>query len=217
VQEESSNSQNVNQRIISCRRGSSEGSYRISLVDGSSFFISADFFIEHKLKKDIHIDSELLSKIVAESNYVVAYLKAISLLSKQSYTEFNLERKLLSNGFNIEDIKKALVTLRDKNLINDTIFAKKWVESRLRTKLDSPLTLISGLVNKGISNSIARNVVEELYSDTTENCLLEKIIEKSCRQGKTADKITSALLRKGFNRKKIVYYINKLGSSNESN
>ncbi|QEN05386.1 hypothetical protein EW093_11910 [Thiospirochaeta perfilievii] len=89
--EENSNSQNVNYTITSCQRGTSQGSYRIFLEDGSSFFLSVDFFLENKIRKGRVVDETLLLKIKDESLFVQAYSKAISLLSRQLYSKFNLK------------------------------------------------------------------------------------------------------------------------------
>jgi len=208
VPEENSNSQNVNYTITSCQRGTSQGSYRIFLEDGSSFFLSVDFFLENKIRKGRVVDETLLLKIKDESLFVQAYTKAISLLSRQLYSKFNLKRKLLSKDLDSSSIDRAIDYLEKQGYINDTNFAVKWVESRLRSKLDSYNSLLSGLIKKGISSSISKEVLDELYTQEVNDEIIKKSVNKYLNQNKEPKAIISKLVRKGFDIRRIRRYLN---------
>jgi len=210
VLEENSNSQNVNLKIISCRRGASHGSYRITLGDGSSFFLSADFVLKHRIKAELVIDSLLYNEIVNESEYVETYLKSLSLLSRQSYTRLNLIRKLNEKGYTQTSVDRTVHELESRGFIDDRDYAHKWVESRIRKKLDSAPLLVSNLVKKGISQTIAKSVVNSLYSMEVENRIIQKNIERLLNRGKEKDYIATSLSRKGFNLKKVLEIYNNL-------
>lgn len=174
---------------------------------GSSFFLSADFLLEHKLKKGMVVDSTLYEQIKEESQFVEVYTKSLSLLSKQMYTEYNLKMKLLSLEYSIGSVNKALDLLKEKSYIDDYTFAYKWVESRIRNKLDSSLELIAGLIKKGISNNIANSVVSELYTQKVKEKIIKGKIEKYYKQNKSAEYIKKSLSRKGFDLASIIHYI----------
>lgn len=206
---ENSNSQNVNLSITSCQRGTSQGSYRICLEDGSSFFISIDFFLEHRLCKGFEVDSHLLSLLKTESNFVEAYSKGISLLTRQLYTKFNLKRKLLTKELNSDGIESALNFLEEQGYLNDQKYATNWVLSRLTNKLDSFNGLFSSLMKKGVCSRISKEVLDKLYTEEIEEGIIIKSINKLKRQGKTKDSIIDTLYQKGFNRNKTIYYISE--------
>lgn len=207
VHVENSNSQNVNFTISSCQRGTSQGSYRIYLEDGSSFFLSIDFFLDKKLAKGVTVDANLLIQIKEESLFVEAYTKAISLVSRQLYTRFNLKRKLLSKDFDNYGIERALDYLEDQGYINDKTFAEKWVQSRIRTKLDSYTTLLSGLTKKGINSSISKEVLCEFYTQEVNDLIIEKSVKKFIKLNKKPENIIKTLVRKGFNIRKVQFYL----------
>ena len=205
--EENSNFQNVNYTIASCQRGTSQGSYKIFLEDGSSFFISIDFFIANKLCKGLEVDSHLLTQLQEESLFVEAYSKAITLLARQLYSRFNLKRKLLSKGFSPEGIEKALDFLGEQGYIDDHKYATNWVLNRINNKLDSYSGLFAGLQRKGINTNIAIAVLNEFYTPEVRDKILHKAINKQLNQGKTEDKIIASLSRKGFNHSKIIFFL----------
>lgn len=215
MREENSNSQNVNYTITSCQRGTARGTYRIFLEDGSSFFISSDFFIKYKLKKGLTITEELFLRLEEESCFVQAYIKSLSLLNKQSYTVYKLKMKLITKDYDSSGIERAIDTLLDRGLLDDEKFAESWVTQRLRTKLDSYNTLLAGLIKKGVKTAIAKKVINKHYDADVEDNIIKKNVDKCCRAGKSSDKIIKALLRKGFNRNKVFYFVNNMGSFNE--
>ncbi len=204
---ENSNSQNVNFTIASCQRGTSLGSYRICMGDGSSFFLSIDFFLEHKLSKGLIVSQELLTKFKSESLFVEAYMKANSLLSRQLYSKFNLKTKLLTKDYDKQAVERAIEYLQDQGRVNDEYFAKSWVNNRIKNKLDSYNGLLAGLMKKGVSVSISKDVLEELYTEEIEYNIIKKSINKLMNQGKTTDKTVEALTRKGFKYSRIVQFI----------
>jgi regulatory protein len=154
------------------------------LEDGSSFFLSIDFFISKKLAKGVTVNQELLSEIKEESLFVEAYIKAISLLSRQLYTRFKLKTKLISKGFDICGVEKSLEFLEEQGYINDKVYAEKWVSSRIRNKLDSYNILLAGLMNKGINASICKDVLNELYTEEVNELIIEKSIIKQLKLNK---------------------------------
>lgn len=206
---ENSNSQNDNYTITSCQRGTSQGSYRIFMGSGSSFFLSVDFFIQKKIMKGLVVDPTLLEEIKEESLFVEAYVKAISLLSRQGYSRHNLKRKLLSKDFDLIGIERALDYLENQGYLNDKNYAVKWVESRLRNKLDSYNILLSGLIKKGIEQNIAKDVLQLLYTDDVNASIIRRSVEKFIKQNKSPDAIIKTMVRKGFNRCKIMMTIDE--------
>lgn len=178
-------------------------------------FLSSDFFLLNKLKKGLTLSGDLLFRIEEESLFVEAYVKSLSLLNGQAYTAFNLKMKLLSKDLDKNGIERALELLKKKGYVDDERFARTWVSQRLNTRLDSYNSLLSGLLKKGINSGIAKCVINEFYDDETENNIIKKNVDKCCRAGKSSDKIIKALIRKGFNRNKVFYFVNNMESFNE--
>ncbi|QEN06386.1 hypothetical protein EW093_11915 [Thiospirochaeta perfilievii] len=103
---------------------------------------------------------------------------------------------------------RAIEYLEKQGYINDTNFAVKWVESRLRSKLDSYNSLLAGLIKKGISSSISKEVLDELYTQEVNDEIIRKSVNKYLNQNKEPKAIISKLVRKGFDIRRIRRYLN---------
>ncbi len=121
----------------------------------------------------------------------------------------------MSKDFDRDAIDKAIEALKCKGYLDDYKFAFNWVQSRLRNKLDSYNGLLSSLIKKGVAVPIIKDVLQECYNDEIESDILKKSVDKCCRMGKSSDKIINTLLRKGFNRNKVLYFVNHMENFNE--
>lgn len=213
--EESSSSQNDNFLILSCKGGTASGWYNVSLGDGSSFFVSADYFIEHRFKKGRELTPQERDALREHSEYVEAYIKALRLLSRQKYTVKKMELKLYEKGFSETAVSKCLQGLIDKKLLNDYDYACSWLEGRIRKQSDSYNELLSKLFNKGIDSFNAKKALSVYYTERDEEASLNNLINKYLKQNKPVDKIRHSLLRKGYRMNNINHALRKNGECDE--
>ena len=208
--EESSSSQNVNffiQKIS--ERGSA---VEIKLSDSSPFFILADDYKEAGFSEGEEISPEKYNQLKKLDEKRSAVKKSVDLLSISSQTEYLLKTKLLKRGFSREASEDAVSYLKNKNLINDTDYAKQWVISRLRKNPSGPYILKGMLSARGVDRETADSVVNSLFTDETAEKAISVQAEKLRRNKKNTDeKIIRKLLSKGFAMKDIrKYFSNNL-------
>lgn len=100
-----------------------------------------------------------------------------------------------------EDIEAVIAKLIDLDIINDENFARFFVANRNQIKGTSEKKLKMELKNKGVSDSIIKEVLsvdefgEKIRDDEVE---IMKIIEKKRRRGYDDTKLTQYLARQGF-------------------
>ena len=100
-------------------------------------------------------------------------------------------------------IKDALGFLKEKNFINDTLFAKTWIESRLK-KPFGLRRLKEELKVKGINKETIDSQISEIKKNYSESEIVEKITKERLNKLKNIDpqkakmRVYGYLLRRGF-------------------
>lgn len=210
--EQGRSSSSPNVKITELKREGTDGSVlRVRLEDGSLFLLDA----AHPLALDLSIETDLndsdLADLEVASSRFRCRRKALDLLSRSEQCRRGLTLKLLKKGFSGEVVSSALDRIESTGLLDDRRFAETWVRSRLRSHPEGPSRLRSALMAKGISASTAHaaviTVLEEL-GDEESDAALERAWEKASRRsGITEEKLTSALVRKGFPFSKVQSFI----------
>lgn len=128
---------------------------------------------------------------------------AFLLLKFRLRSEKELYQRLKKKKFEEETIKETVSFLKDRGFISDSLFAKSWVESRLRKPLGLR-RIRQELRLKGISAEIIDgqlNAVKDGYSEKEiiAGIVREKLLKlKDIPSEKAKRRIYQNLLQKGF-------------------
>jgi SOS response regulatory protein OraA/RecX len=163
--------------------------------------------------------------------------KALSLISRRRYTVLKIKKKLVlyydkkladeqrSKASNEEEaesqkgkyIKQVLTRLKELKYLDDTQFAKDFIESRNEFRPKGKFMLKRELKNKGLHPDLAERVVENTEIDEEANAI--KALKKKIRQlekespRKQKEKAMRFLASRGFNiqaiYKAIAFWYNK--------
>ena len=108
--------------------------------------------------------------------------KALTYLAKREYSKKELETKL-SSFFTKEEIQETLIYLEEKNFLSDSRYCKAYISSRLRKTPEGKELIILRLKSKGIESSMARNEVNEYFSENASeiNDIYSRYTEKILR------------------------------------
>ena len=148
--------------------------------------------------------------------------RALTLISKRRYTVLKLKEKLVSFSDSVakaeasgelqsneakketeKNIKKVLDRLKELKYLDDTQFAKDFIESRNEFKPKGRFMLKRELRKKGLHPDLADRVVEETDIDEEANAI--KALKKRMRQlekeppHKQKEKAMRFLASRGFN------------------
>jgi len=112
--------------------------------------------------------------------------------------------RLQSQGFSDEAIAQTLQRAESADLLNDSLFARLWVEDRLLNHPLSRQAIKRELLDKGIAKCTVTQIVEQLYSPEKERLLAVNLAQERFKRYHGLDekrrirRMMSYLTRRGF-------------------
>lgn len=133
-----------------------------------------------------------------------ARLRAMNLLTKRTYTTYQLADKLRIGGYSEDIIADAIAYVASFGYINDEQYARDFIEYNMEQK--SKIRIFNDLQKKSISKDIIQEAWELTVGDSSKKLEIEQIIkllQKKKFSAETVDyaekqKIMAFLYRKGF-------------------
>jgi len=127
-------------------------------VDGKfQVGLSEKDFLELGIKKDQELNEKDLKIIKDRSNESKVREKAVRLLSIRPQSEDEIRKKLEAKKYDFRLIKKTISWLKKEALLNDTKFAKIWINNRKNFHPLGKRRLFLELNKK----SVNRNIIEK--------------------------------------------------------
>ena len=153
-----------------------------------AFGLDLDNFVKFHLKVDQELDEKQINKIIKEAEFkkILDKLLNFATLRPRSEKEIKdyLKRKKSPESITEELFKR----LNNLELIDDTEFARWWVEQRQSFSPKTKRVLSNELRIKGIDREIIKEILEETEIDE-EKIAKELIIKKMYKWEKLDDKI----------------------------
>jgi regulatory protein len=124
-------------------------------------------------------------------------------LTGRARTRHELAAKLAAKGVPDEIAGRLLDRFTEVGLIDDTAFARLWVESRQSGKGLARRALAAELRRKGVADDVARGVLDELEPGAEEEAA-RVLVRKKLRSLQAVDRVTATrrlagmLARKGY-------------------
>jgi regulatory protein len=168
-------------------------------------FLSVDIFYKSGLKKNDEISDDRFSSLIKENRLFHIKQRAFRYLGRRQHSTSELQIKLKQKGYETELIKEVLGDLKQKNYLDDTEFAKMFVEEKIKLKLWSEQKLRSELIKRGIKSEIISDVLLNIISDE----------DKLNNAMTVAEKKYNALMNRGLNnetiKSKLITFLNSRG------
>lgn len=183
-------------------------------IDGDFFSgISSLTLAKENLYTGLDINEERLQRILKIDLESRVFDRVAENISNSPKTEFQVKRYIkdlffkkqgdwFSKGLEVSEteiLENVIKKLKEYKLLDDEIYARMFVESRIKNKPRGKIVLINELRIKGISKDTAQKVCDELIED--ELSILKKIYLKKYGEEKLTIKDTKKiqyLQRKGF-------------------
>jgi len=173
---------------------------------------------KNRLYNNCEISESVFDKIKYESEYFEAKNYAMRLLTKRSYFENELRRKLLLKKKTEQIIKALISEIIDLGFINDEKFAEEFVEYKIHIRKFGLNRISNELKRKGVDRSIITKILSS-YSDEeilNENIHLiaqkkfESLAKKEDDKRKIFQKIFNHLTLKGYSTESIMEELKQL-------
>jgi len=153
------------------------------------------------LKVGQTISQEMIDSLKKDDQIEEGYQRALKYISYKPRTKFEVVKKLKENEFDEDIISIVLEMLVEKGYVNDSQYAKNWVENRSVYKPRSKKLITWELKNKQLSEDIISEVTGEMMPEEE---LAMLAAEKYARRLSGNEKevffrrLSGYLIRRGF-------------------
>lgn len=174
---------------------------RVSVYLDGEFAFGLEAVEAARLAKGQYLSDADIAHLQAQNEVSEAMDRALRFLGHRPRSSAEVRRRLAEYGIRAEVIAQTLTRLQDLNYVNDTEFARYWVQNRTEFSPRGARALRQELREKGIESAIIETVLAELDSDA----LAYEAAQKKVRSLRGQDARTlqttlgNFLLRRGFN------------------
>lgn len=174
------------------------GRYSI-YVDGKfSFGLGESALMTSGLRVGKELSTAELDDLKDTARTDKAYNRALGIIARRPRSEWEVRDYLKRKEYEPELIDSLIQRLYEAKWLDDTDFAKRWVENRRLLKATSKRRLSQELKAKRVSDDIIQGVL--LDDETDELELLKELVARKRRQSRYQDtqKLMAYLLRQGY-------------------
>lgn len=176
--------------------GKSEN-YKIYLDESYALTLNMLTIYKNSLRVGDEIEKEGLEKMQFESEKIIAFDRAINLLSRASKTAKDMKTYLKGKGYSQSICDYVVEKLEGYKYIDDKRYAEDYVESVRKRK--GPRVIKQQLLLKGISSNIIDSALEGLNQKKEVLVLAEKYMKNKEKTPQVKQKLYRHLMTKGFN------------------
>lgn len=186
-------------KITEVRQGIKNPNRVNVFIDGKySFSLDVSQVIDFGVKVGRELTTEELSELKKASEFGKLYQRTLEwvLARPRSIKETKdyLRRKIYEKKIDKIYIDDIIEKLKNKNYVNDLMFAEWYTENRFIKKGVSQRRLAQELMKKGIS----RDIIEKALSSRNDEVDLKKMISKKRAKYQDDEKLMAYLVRQGF-------------------
>ncbi|MGH7196801.1 MAG: regulatory protein RecX [Candidatus Saccharimonadales bacterium] len=164
--------------------------------DKYAFSLNQQQLLEQKIRLGLEVDEAQLAVFKKASDFGKMYERVLNFITIRPRSRKEVEDYCWRKKFDKDDCQVILNKFIERGYVNDRTFAKAWVESRRLTKAVSERRLRLELRQKGVSDDIVNEVLDE--SEYNELTALKEIIAKKRRRYPDEQKFMQYLARQGF-------------------
>ena len=185
------------------RRGRPER-FIITIDDEQELIFTPETVLKYVLAPEKEFSESEFRKILEEDSLRQAKDQAMRYLAIRPHSRLELVRKMREKGYRYPVINRALDDLEKLDLVNDSQFARLFIQNELRLRPAGRSLLKKKLAARGIPRETYEPLLKKLYSEEAEaevaRHLAEKFRKSHARfQGKKLkEKLVRYLQAKGF-------------------
>lgn len=140
---------------------------RVSVyLDGAyAFGVHQDVMIRHTLRIGMDLDVPMQEAILADDALARAKSLAMNYLGSKARSAHEVRQRLERKGFGAETCEHVLGRLEELGYLDDADYARRYAESRFRSKGYGPRRIQQELRRRGITGAIAEAAIAELLGE----------------------------------------------------
>lgn len=194
-----------NVQMITSVKLEKQGKRRYLLFAGGEepvLSVHEDIWIKYRLMKGIELTGAQIKEIQEEDDKYAAYLLAVSYLGAKPRTKKQIHSYLCRKEVEDHHIEYALDRLENEQIVDDELYAKQFVQARMRTTLKGRHIIMNELRQRGVSKEASIEAMAE-FDEDSEMDAAKTLAEKKWRTFKgeflsRRRKLQMFLIRRGF-------------------
>lgn len=177
----------------------------IFLDEKFGFGLFQDVVFKYGLKKGDSLTEQQIEEILLSEEKKRAKERALNFLSHRDRSEKEIRTKLKDIGFDEKIYEWVIDDLKRIKLIDDEKFALHFANTKMITRPMGEFLLIKELKQKGISNELIEQTVEQVYRERDQLTVAAELASQRKRQLKNIEevkvkkRVSDFLIRRGFN------------------
>jgi regulatory protein len=191
--------------------------YKIHLENNESINVYEDVIIKNNLLYKKELDRKLLEKIDNDNSNFDAYNKCVKYISVRIRSEHEIEEYLKKKELSSTLIEETIDKLKNNNLLNDDIFARAFVNDKIKFTTMGPYRIEQELKKHHIDSNIIYKYLNEIDDFTIDEKIdkqINKLIKSSRKKQNLRNKIYMNLLSLGYSNEMILRNLNNYDFSN---
>ncbi|GAB4369816.1 MAG: hypothetical protein Kow0042_11710 [Calditrichia bacterium] len=185
------------------RKGKPER-FVVTIDDDQEIIFTPETILKYVLASDKEFSDREFLQILEEDSVRQAKDQAMRYLAIRPHSRLELVKKMRTKGYRYEVINRALDELEKLDLVNDSEFARLFIQNELKLRPVARVMLQQKLAARGIDREIYLPLLQEMYSEEMELKLVreltQKFLQSPSRQAdrKVKEKLVRHLQNKGF-------------------
>ena len=152
--------------------------YILELDNGDKIKTYDEIILKYNVLFHKEIDNNTLEKIINENNYYDIYNKVLKYINTKMRSEYEIREYLKKLEY--KDIDSLIANLKEKKLINDSLFLKAYINDKILLTLDGPYKIKNTLLDHNIDESLINKELN-IFNTELVNERLKKIIDKKIK------------------------------------
>lgn len=153
------------------------GMYKLLLEDDSSVVVHEEYILKKELLLTKEIDVEDVNNIDKINNNYNAYDLALKYIGVKYRSCFEVHEYLLKKEVDKVVIHEVIERLKNQKYLDDMVYAKAFVNDRIKFSNNGPYKIKRELEDKKISNTIIEDVLS-VFDSSLEREKLDKLVPK---------------------------------------
>lgn len=195
------------------------GKYKIEFDNNEKLVTYDDVILKNNLLFNKNVDSETLTNIVSDNEYYDIYNKCIKYISVKMRSQKEIEEYIKKNK--CEDFKdKIVLELKNRGLINDSIFIKSYISDRMNLSTAGPDKIRSELLGHNINLNEINEELSKISKEEIYDKLSKLIIKKVKNNNKYSiyhlkQKIIGEMITLGYSKDDILFILDNININDD--
>jgi len=189
-------------KIMKYKKGR-KGQYKLELANGQELFLYEEVILKYELLLRGYINECDMSLIASDNKEWDVYYASLSSLKSRFKSSYDIKELLLKKMFEEELIDKVILKLVSQGYLNDSLFARSYINNQIVTTMKGPKKIERELERHHVDWAIIKEEIQS-YDQELQRERIDKVIQKSLKCNRKLGgavlkkKITNDLVKLGY-------------------